>query len=239
MWFMILWGKGITSVAETWGQCNGRIKGRELFEKERGSLYPNIMSSSWADVLSEKRRTRSGRKHSFHVRPQNIKIMNRVGFFIIWNPNLEMTLQYLPERVLAQNLGASVLGAFYTEGGYLWPSLWLELGWNMQPNKQTNTHRRPKPISCVQDKYVQLCLNISLLLFIAPSPLLKFPVMSHCFGGMCILLLAQIHPPTKSSKYQGLARKKEVTSWHSSWGQQVEAHKWLRDALGSSRWEDP
>lgn len=140
MWFMILWGKGITSVAETWGQCNGRIKGRELFEKERGSLYPNIMSSSWADVLSEKRRTRSERKHSFHVRPQNIKIMNRVGFFIIWNPNLEMTLQYLPERVLAQNLGASVLGAFYTEGGYLWPSLWLELGWNMQPNKQTNKH---------------------------------------------------------------------------------------------------
>ena len=56
--------------------------------------------------------------------------------------------------------------------------------------------------------YIQPCLNISLL-FIASSLLLKFPVVSHYFGGTCLLLPTQNHPCTKGNKCQGLTRKKK------------------------------
>ena len=86
----------------------------ESFEKETKSLYSSMTSSSWAEVLSEKGKTRGERKRSFHVMAQNIKMIIGVGFFIIWSPSLEQNLQHLPTKVLAWNLGASVLGACCT-----------------------------------------------------------------------------------------------------------------------------
>ena len=105
-----------------------------------------------------------------------------ISFCIIWNTNLELNLRHFPSRIIAWNLGTSVLGALCTGRLAMTCS-----GTGAKPKQAKNKTESWNPVSCAQDNCSQPRLNISLPLFIASSLLLMFPVKSHCIAlGECV-----------------------------------------------------
>lgn len=105
-----------------------------------------------------------------------------ISFCIIWNTNLELNLQHFPSRIIAWNLGTSVLGALCTGRLAVTCS-----GTGAKPKQAKNKTESWNPVSCAQDNCPQPRSNISLPLFIASSLLLMFPVKSHCNAlGECV-----------------------------------------------------
>lgn len=139
------------------------------------------------------------RDHSLHIRAKNIQIMisgMSIGFCILWNTNLELDLQHFPSRIIAQNVGTSVLGVLCAGRLAMTCS-----GTGAKPKQAKNKTESRNPVSCAQDNCIQPRLNISLPLFIASSLLLKFPVISHCIAlGECVYfcLLRSILPKGQS-----------------------------------------
>ena len=119
-----------------------------------------------------------------------------IGFCILWNTNLELDLQHFPSRIIAQNVGTSVLGVLCAGRLAMTCS-----GTGAKPKQAKNKTESWNPVSSAQDNCIQPRLNISLPLFIASSLLLKFPVISHCIAlGECVYfcLLRSILPKGQS-----------------------------------------
>lgn len=100
-----------------------------------------------------------------------------IGFCIVSNTNLELNLQDFLSRIIAWNLGISVLGALCTGR----PAVTCS-GTGAKPEQAKNKTESWNPVSCAQDNCIQPHSNISLPLFIASSLLLMFPVKSHCIA---------------------------------------------------------
>lgn len=180
----------------------------ENFEKETESLYPSTMSSS-------KRKEKNKIREKAFLSCQGSEYKNNdQGWFLHHlkpqsgaGPPAFTCKGPCPEpRTISPGsiLHWGGLPATHSGAG-------ARLKHTNQPTNQT-TNRRSKPISCVRDKYVQPCLNSSLLLFIASSPLLKFPVMSHCTAlGECVYFcqLRSI-PPQRAVSTRVWAGKKKL-----------------------------